>query len=141
MKIPESRFSGSHERKPNGILIVVVIALVVALSVGVALFFVRSRTPILPISETEQTESLVELWKQDRYSDLIDAATLQLNRFPMDENALSLRGFARFYLAMQEVNREREHELLIGSVIDLRRVLLLDEVRLEPDIHYVLGKA
>lgn len=140
MRLPESRFTSSR-RKTSGAVVIIVIALLVALVAAMVVLFLRSRTPILPIADTENTEDLVALWNQQEYIEVVELATIRLDEEPLDETALSLRGFSRFYLAMQEVNEERIQSLLIGSVQDLKRVLLLESPRLEPQIRYILGKA
>lgn len=141
MRLPESRFSTETRRRTSGAVIIVGIALIVAIIVATLVLVLRSRAPILPIADTDRTEDLVELWNSQEYTELVTVATERLNDEPLDETALTLRGFAQFYLAMQEVNEERTQTQLIGSVEDLKRALLLEEPRLEAQIHYVLGKA
>jgi tetratricopeptide (TPR) repeat protein len=141
MRLPESRFSTETRRRTSGAVIIVGIALIVAIIVATVVLVLRSRAPILPIADTEKTEDLIQLWNDREYTELVVEATDRLEEEPLDETALSLRGFARFYLAMQEVNQERTQTQLIGSVQDLKRALLLEEPRLEAQIHYVLGKA
>jgi len=142
MRIPESRFStASRRRNGAGVAIIVVVSLLVALVVAVVVFLYRARTPIFPIADAEETEDIVELWNTGRYEPLLEEAQTRLEEFPLDETALALRGFTRFYLAMQEVNEEQKQALLDGTVVDLNRVLLLDEPELLGEIHYVLGKA
>ena len=141
MRLPESRFSTETRRRTGGAAIIVGIALIVAVIVATLVLVVRSRAPILPIADTEKTEDLVEFWNEREYTQLVAEATERLDKEPLDETAISLRGFARFYLAMREVNQGRSQAQLIGSVQDLKRALLLEDSRLEAQIHYVLGKA
>lgn len=142
MRLPESRFATAKTRRSGGAAaFVLIVSLLVALVAAIVVFTIRARAPIFPIAETENTEDIVDLWNSGEYAALIEVADMRVEDYPLDETALSLRGFARFYLAMQEVNEERTQELLIGSVQDLHRVLLLEEPRLEPEIRYILGKA
>ncbi|MFW5796408.1 MAG: tetratricopeptide repeat protein [Alkalispirochaeta sp.] len=142
MRIPESRFSAApRRRKGSGAVLIIVLSLLVALVAAVVVFLYRARTPIFPIADAEATEDIVELWNTGQYDGLLDEAEERLDEFPLDETALALRGFTRFYLAMQEVNEEQRQTLLNGTVVDLQRVLLLDEPEMEGEVHYVLGKA
>lgn len=101
---------------------------------------IRLRNPLIPIAETRDTEDAFALWNAGDFEGVIERTGAQLADYPLDETALSLRGFARFYLAVQMVDNEQKQLLLIGAVQDLRRALLLDDPALEPEIHYVLGK-
>jgi tetratricopeptide (TPR) repeat protein len=140
MRLPESRFPTTR-RRHGGVLVILVVALFVAVAGAVALFVVRSRAPIFPISATERTDDIVTLWNSGDYDELIRVSTERLQEYPVDETALSLRGFGRFYRAMQEVKEEKKQDLLIGAVQDMHRVLLLDKLNLRREVHYVLGKA
>tara|TARA_B100000614_G_scaffold190420_1_gene171464 strand:- start:1381 stop:2328 length:948 start_codon:yes stop_codon:yes gene_type:complete len=141
MKIPESRFQSNTSRSPRRLLVVVAVAVLAGLLVTAALLLVRSRTPMLAIGQTEKPQSAIEMWNQERYDEVVTLTTEQLGQFPLDPTALTLRGFSRFYLAMDAVDTDGRHDLLVGAIRDLRRVLLLPNPELEPQIHYVLGKA
>jgi tetratricopeptide (TPR) repeat protein len=95
----------------------------------------------MAIASVDRPVSAVEHWKQNRYDEVIRVTSRQLEDYPLDESALSLRGFAQFYLAVQTVSSERKNELLVAAIQDLRRALLLPEPRLETEIRYVLGKS
>ncbi|MEX2444534.1 MAG: tetratricopeptide repeat protein [Alkalispirochaeta sp.] len=122
-------------------LILVIVAIVSGAIVAGVFLVVRFRAPIFAIRETERPQDAIELWNQELYADVVAVTTEQLDEYPLDPTALSLRGFSRFYLAMQEVEGERRNRYLEDSVRDLRRVLLLPDVELAPQINYILGKA
>lgn len=141
MRLPQSRTL--HHRARHGRRLFTLVASAVAavlLGAGVTLV-VRSRAPILPFAETARSLDAIELWRVGEYSQVMDVASKHLERYPMDETSLSLRGFARFYLAMDAVAGEDKQDLLVQSVQDLRRVLLLASPSMEPQVRYVLGKA
>ncbi len=142
MRLPESRFStSSSRRRGRGLLAVVVIAFGAALITGAVLLVVRMRTPLVPIPETARIEDSLELWNRAEYESVIEVTSAHLAEYPIDGTALALRGFARFYRAVEIVDAETRQELLIGAVRDLRRTLLTEPDTLLPEIHYVLGKA
>ena len=117
------------------------VTLVSGVIVAGVFLLVRFRTPIFAIGQTERPQTAIELWHEQAYADVMAVTTDQLSEYPLDPTALSLRGFSRFYLAMEEVEGERRDQYLEDAVRDLRRVLLLPEVELSPEIHYILGKA
>lgn len=142
MKVPSSRF-GPDSRRAHWprVLMVIGIALLVALVAMFALLVARQRTPLLAIGQTERPQDAIALWNEQDYEGVVEVSTEQLVEFPLDPTALGLRGFSRFYLAMQAVNSDSREQALIASIRDLRRVLLTDVAELEPEVHYVLGKA
>lgn len=146
MRLPESRFKNeTHSRRTSfrGGRIVAVVAIAVAAAILAGGFFlvIRLRSPIIPFAETKNIEDALSLWNEQEYDKVIEVTSEQLQEYPMDDTALSLRGFAQFYLAVQMVETERKQLLLTGSVRDLRRALLLQEPILEAEVYYVLGKA
>ena len=141
MKIPESRFQSSSSKAPKRLFALLLITVAAGLLVGGTFLVLRSRMPLFAVRETERPVSAIELWNTGAYRDVVNTTTEQLREYPLDPTALSLRGFARFYLAVQAVDSERRHDLLVGSVQDLRRRLLLPDEELIAEVHYVLGKA
>jgi tetratricopeptide (TPR) repeat protein len=139
MRLPESRFT--TKRRRGGVFIIIVVAMLVALVGAVAVFAVRARTPFLPIADAEGTEDIISLWNNGEYDQLIRVSSERLAEYPLDETALALRGFGRFYRGVQEVSEEDRQNLLLGAVQDLQRVLLIEDGTLRKEVHYVLGKA
>ena len=117
------------------------LAMVAAVIGTIAVLVVRSRSPILPIAETARPQDAIVLWSTGDYEEVVRVTTEQLLEFPLDDTALALRGFSRFYLAVQMVDLDERNELLLGAIQDLRRALLLEDHELETEIRYVLGKA
>ncbi|POR05234.1 hypothetical protein AU468_01735 [Alkalispirochaeta sphaeroplastigenens] len=141
MRIPQSRVPAHRSRHGRRILTVSIVALgAVIMGTGLT-FLVVARSPVLPLTETDRALSAVEYWQAGDYERVIALATAQLQARPLDELSLSLRGFSRFYLALETVDNERKQELLVAAVKDLRRALLVQPDTFEPHIRYVLGKA
>jgi len=120
---------------------VVAVAIASGAIVAGVFLLIRFRTPIFAIRQTERPQTAIELWTNQEYAEVVAVTTDQLTEYPLDSTALSLRGFSRFYLAMEEVAGDRRNQHLEGAVRDLRRVLLLPDIELAPEIHYILGKA
>lgn len=135
-----SSVSTAHRPRRRGLLAVLIVAVIAVLAAGLTILAVRAQIPILPLADAEAGESIIELWQAQEYETLLAAADVELRREPFDETALTLRGFARFYLAMREVDSEARQNYLIGSVQDLRRVMLLPDPVFARQTHYILGK-
>lgn len=120
---------------------IIVVAVSAALVAGVAILAVSSRLPLLPGVESARSLDAIELWELGRYEEVVTVTDEHLAQYPMDATALTLRGFARFYLGMREVETDARQTYLIGTIQDLRRALLLPPGSLEAETHYVLGKA
>lgn len=142
MRIPESRFGASGGSSGlRRFLTVLLVAIGASGVVAGTVFLVRARTPLMAIRQTERPQTAIGLWREGRYDQVVTVTTEQLSAFPLDPTALSLRGFARFYLSLDAVDTDRRRELLVGSIRDLRRALLVPEPELLGEIRYILGKA
>lgn len=141
MRVPETRYqSVSRPRRGRRLITILLVAITASLLAGGVFLVYRLRAPIIPIAETRRTEDALDYWQDQQYERVIEITGEQLAGYPMDGTALALRGFARFYLAVEMVETERKQLLLVGAIQDLRRALLVDQTVLEPEIHYVLGK-
>ncbi|SIP99720.1 TPR repeat-containing protein [Alkalispirochaeta americana] len=141
MRIPQSRVPAYRSRHGRRIFTVGIVALgAVVMGTGLT-FLVVARSPVLPLTETDRALSAVEYWQAGDYEKVAALSTAQLQARPLDELPLSLRGFSRFYLALETVDNEKKQELLVAAVQDLRRALLTPSSTFEPQIRYILGKA
>jgi tetratricopeptide (TPR) repeat protein len=141
MKYSSEGFSDSRRRHRRRALSVLIIAMAAITVISGGVLFARARMPILPVVETSQSLDAVQLWQDGLYLKTEATTTDALSRYPMDDIPLTLRGFSRFYLAMEQVDPELKQEYLVNAVRDLRRVLLLPAPQLEPQVRYVLGKS
>jgi tetratricopeptide (TPR) repeat protein len=100
---------------------------------------------MIPAQSEEASEelSILELWEQRKYDELILLSRNILNRKPMDDTALVLAGFAHFYKGVAQVSLEEQLPYIDSSVTYLRKANLVSSLpeKLEAEIHYVLGKA
>lgn len=147
MRLPRSRTASAHRafsrRHRHGrrlfTLALVAVATVLA-GTGIVLA-VRSRAPILPVAETTGSLDAIELWRAGDYRGVSEVATRHLERYPLDETSLSLRGFSYFFLSTEAVGSDEQQDLLIRAVQDLRKVLLSPAPAMEPEVRYILGKS
>jgi len=115
--------------------------MVTAAIATIPIVIARSEIPLLALWNTKNEQSALDYWHEARYEDVVAVLEEELSSHPMDAEALSLRGFAKFYLSLEQVDGETAQMLLVESIRDLRRAIIAKESRLEPEIHFVLGKS
>jgi len=109
---------------------------VVALAIYWGLAFLGARGAGAP-----SQVNILELWNSGDYDDILANATEQLKKDPLDQGALIFSGFAAFHKGVAEATVEKKLPLINESIVALRKALLLPNVPLKPQIHYILGKA
>jgi len=85
--------------------------------------------------------NVLELWNNGSYDEILANAKTELARSPLNVEALIFSGFAAFHKGVAEVSVEKKLPLINQSIAALRKALLLPHPPLEPEIHYILGKA
>jgi tetratricopeptide (TPR) repeat protein len=92
-------------------------------------------------SSSASQVSILELWNNGSYDEILQNSREQLKRTPLEAGMLIFSGFANFHKGVAEDTIEKKLPLINETVIDLRKALLLPNVPLQPEIHYILGKA
>jgi len=85
--------------------------------------------------------NVLELWNNGNYDEILANGREELKRVPLDPGTLVFSGFAAFHKGVAEVTVEKKLPLINQSIVSLRKALLLPNVPLQPEIHYILGKA
>jgi len=85
--------------------------------------------------------NVLELWNNGSYDEILANGKEELARLPLDPGTLVFSGFAAFHKGVAEVSVEKKLPLINQSIVSLRKALLLPNVPLQPEIHYILGKA
>ena len=131
--------SGKRGRRLRRTLLPVLSALLVAC---IALFFVlRLPGRLFPATVSRGAGgNLPDLWKAEKYEQVIAAADEVLKSDPLNANALSYKGFASFYAAVSENGAEERLPLLDEAIVALRRAKLAG-APFAGETDYVLGKA
>lgn len=131
--------SGRRGRRLRHTLLPVLSVLLVAC---VALFFVlRLPSRLFPPAGSRGAGGrLPDLWKAQKYEQVIAAADEVLESDPLNANALSYKGFASFYAAVGENGAEERLPLLEEAIVALRRAKLAG-APFAGETDYVLGKA
>lgn len=104
-------------------------------------FFQTQAFGFLRYNEVQERQEMHELWEQGQYGDIIERSRRVLSETPLDDSALVLGGFSHFYDGVNQASDEQRREYLDRSVRLLRKALVLRRTPLEPQVHYVLGKA
>jgi len=131
--------SGKRGRKLRHTLLPILSAIIVAC---IVLFFVlRLPSRLFPSSGSRGAGGkLPDLWKAEKYEQVIAAADDILATDALNANALSYKGFASFYAAVSENGTEARLPLLDESIVALRRAKLAG-APFGGETDYVLGKA
>ena len=85
--------------------------------------------------------NVLELWNNGSYDEILANGQEELKRLPLDPGTLIFSGFAAFHKGVAEVSVEKKLPLINQAIVSLRKALLLPNPPLQPEIHYILGKA
>jgi len=85
--------------------------------------------------------NVLELWNNGSYDEILANAQQELAGHPLDPQTLIFSGFAAFHKGVAEDTIEKKLPLINQAIVSLRKVLLLPDVPLQPEIHYILGKS
>lgn len=144
MLLPSQRygFSSNRNRRSKTILKVAAVVLVIGV-VGTWIGIRRGKDIIESISgkDTIPVESLSNLWEQQRYEELTEAAEALLETSALDEDGLIYGGFGYFYRAVSHFSLEEQLPLFDRAVVLLRKALAASNSSFDPQIRYILGKA
>ena len=84
---------------------------------------------------------LLSLLNEAEYDEVLRIAESALSNDPLDGEALTFGGFARFYLGIQATDRTEQLEHLHHAIVMLRRALHVPYAPLAAERDYVLAKA
>lgn len=134
------RSSSARGSRPIPLLVQILLALtgVVVLSLGIS-WIVATFSSQVTVGPTQV--NVLELWNNGSYDEILANGKEELKRLPLDAGTLVFSGFAAFHKGVAEVTIEKKLPLINQAVVSLRKALLLPHVPLEPEIHYILGKA
>ncbi len=133
------RFSG-RPSKPLPFLVRVSLLFVAVVGLALGIFWAISHFLRQGSSSPSQV-SVLELWNNGAYDDILTNSKEELKKNPLEAGMLIFSGFANFHKGVAEDTIEKKLPLINQTVIDLRKALLLNNVPLQPEIHYILGKA
>jgi tetratricopeptide (TPR) repeat protein len=85
--------------------------------------------------------NVLELGNNGSYDEILANGKEELKRLPLDPGTLVFSGFAAFHKGVAEITVEKKLPLINQAIVSLRKALLLPNVPLQPEIHYILGKA
>jgi len=134
------RHSSSHPSRPLPFLtqILLVASSVVLLSLLIY-WITAAFSNQITVGPTQV--NVLELWNNGSYDEILANGKEELKRIPLDSGTLVFSGFASFHKGVAEISVEKKLPLINQAIILLRKALLLPNTPLEPEIHYILGKA
>jgi len=134
------RHSSVHASRPVSLAVQILIALTVVVALSMVIFWV-SATFTNQVTVGPSQVNVLELWNNGSYDEILANGKEELKRLPLDPGTLVFSGFAAFHKGVAEVSVEKKLPLINQAIMSLRKALLLPNVPLEPEIHYILGKA
>ncbi len=143
MRHPESRYRSSSNRSADGrsrIRIGAITVVAVILLGGIGAYYAGA-FEFLSLREFDRQETLLELWNNGRYEELIAKAENLLSSSPLDPAGLVYGGFAYFYAGIGQVENAERMPYMSRAIELLRKTLHMEFAPLRPELHYVLGKA
>ena len=118
----------------------VVVGLALIAMAGGALLVLRAMD-VAPVGIRGRNTELLRLWNETEYEEVLRIAESVLGSDPLDGEALTFGGFARFYLGVQAPDRAEQLEHLHQAIVMLRRALHVPYAPLAAERDYVLAKA
>ncbi len=136
----------SNRRKPvsegrrNGLRVTLIIV-VGGMLLMVSVFAVNNRLGPFPFGISRRDTTLLTLWNEGKYNDVLSQAELVLDEKPLDAQALTFGGFAHFYVGIDLATAAERQEHLRRSILLLRKAEHVGRAPLEGERRYVLAKA
>ena len=136
----------SNRHKPAGEghrrgLRVAVIAVIVGIVIIAAVFAVSNWLGPFPFGISRRDTTLLTLWNEGKYGEVLSQAEIVLGEKPLDAQALTFGGFAHFYVGVDLATRAGQQENLRRSILLLRKAEHVLRAPLEGERRYVLAKA
>lgn len=132
-----------YKKKNSGInkLVLIIIICIVILGLFVFLLFLFNQGEETNISEVEEVRSLIDLWNDGLYQEVISVSEQLLLGNPIDSDTLMYSGFSYYSLAYYENSLEEKINLVNKAIIDIRKSKLSHTLAYQAETDYILGKA
>jgi tetratricopeptide (TPR) repeat protein len=148
MILPQSRYQKRYRpEKNNRRTIILIIGIILTLMAGLLFFFMSRDTGDtvqreVTVSEESNTVAVPveELWNQGEYRGVTAWAEKELELDPFSITGLLYHGFASFYLGVGQFTPEEQIPLFDKTIVSLRRALLFENMQMQKEIFYILGK-
>jgi tetratricopeptide (TPR) repeat protein len=131
--------TGQRKKRPRTVLIPVLAGTVLLLVAAVFFFHLPTRI-FGPALVRQPPGKLSDLFKAEKYDEVISSADAILKGDPLNPIALSYKGFACFYRAVSQNATEERMPFLDQAIVSLRRARLAG-TPFSGETDYVLGKA
>jgi tetratricopeptide (TPR) repeat protein len=113
---------------------------IIIISFAAAAIYIFSVSKIKKISNNEKKE-ILNVWNQGDFEQTYKLSSDALTTKPLDYFLLTINGFSAFQLGISQINNQNTLIYIDGSIISLRKALLLKESARDGRVNYVLGKA
>ncbi len=130
--------TGQRKRRARYVIVPVIAVVVVGIVTAVLVLKIPSK--LFGGSARPAPGKLSDLFKAEKYDDVISSADAILDGDPLNASALSYKGFASFYKAVAADQQEEKMPSLDQAIVSLRRAKLAG-TPFAGETDYVLGKA
>jgi len=89
----------------------------------------------------DQSYDIVNLWNEQKFSEVLKLSKEQLTIHPLDPLALFFNGIANYYIGIGKINIEEQLTYINQAIFNLSKSLFTLPEHLQPKARYVLGKA
>lgn len=128
-------------KSPRRGLSVVAIVLLVLAAGTMAVFAISNWLGPFPFGISRRDTTLLTLWNEGRYDEVLSRAEAVLEEAPLDPQALTFGGFAHFYVGIDQARVPDRQEHLQKSILLLRKAEHVNKAPLLGQRRYVLAKA
>ena len=142
MILPDHRTKFTSRNRPKNKFKIFVFFSIIIAAVSLSFLFYKNISYLEKfLSKPTKNQIILDMWESQRYNDLISFSDSVLAQDPSDFEALVFKGFSSFYEGAARVNQEEKTAYIDDAVFSLRKAVLFDDKKMNPQVNYILGKA
>ena len=139
MEYSSKRTPGGGQRRIG--LRIAIIAAAAGVVIVMVVFAISNWLGPFPFGISHRDTTLLTLWNEGRYEQVLTEAELVLEERPLDTQALTLGGFAHFYVGVDLAAADERRSHIEQAIVLLRKAEHLPRAPLPGERSYVLAKA
>ena len=132
-----------YKKKNSKVKKILILFLLSVIIIGLFIFllFLFNQKADSEIIEVEIDKSLIDLWNDGLYSEVITVSQRILKINPLETETLMYSGFSYYSLAYYEKSLEEKIDLINNAIIAIRRSKLSHNLIYKAETDYMLGKS
>lgn len=133
--------SKSHKKQKKRFRLLIILFILVLLGIIFIVFVLPKELFLDLFNLYSREDKLLQLWNDRQYDAIINLCDAELISNPLNPLYLTFKGFAYYYKAAAELSLENKLPLIDNSIASLRKAKLNDDIQLQAEINYTLGRA